>query len=217
MIIYEFNKPMVRIFKSLLVSVAVCCLLAACEDKNNPNGNKVTVNPGAQPKEAVIPSGVDKSPMDMTFYPENYPILKMQHKSVEPLTARLIYSRPQKNGRAIFGSLIEYGKAWRLGANEATEIEFFRDVSIQQKKVPRGRYVLYCIPYSDKWIIKFNSDLNTWGLQIDSTKDVFQFEIPVAKTNYPYEYFTMEFERADPGMQLSMMWDSVRAVLPIKN
>lgn len=219
MVIYLFNKPMVRTYTSLLVSVAVCCLLAACEDKNNPNGNKVTVNPpaGAQPKEAVIPSGVDKSPMDMTYYPENYPILKMQHKQVEPLTARLIYSRPQKNGRPIFGSLVAYGKAWRLGANEATEIEFFKDVLIQDKKIPRGRYVLYCIPYSDKWIIKLNSDLNTWGLQIDSTKDVYQFEIPIAKTNYPYEYFTMEFEQADTGMQLAMMWDSVRAVLPIKN
>jgi hypothetical protein len=77
--------------------------------------------------------------------------------------------------------------------------------------------VLYCIPYFDKWIIKFNSDVNTWGLQIDSTKDVFQFEIPVSKTNYPYEFFTMEFEQAEPGLQLAMMWDSVRAVLPIRN
>lgn len=204
-------------FKNLLVSVALCCLLAACEDKNN-NNNKVTVNPpaGLPHKETAIATGVDKSPMDMTYFPENYPILKMQHKEVQPLTARLIYSRPQKNGRVVFGSLIQYGKAWRLGANEATEIEFFSDVTIDGKKVPRGRYVLYCVPYEDKWIIKLNSDLNTWGLQIDSTKDLFQFEIPVSKTNYPYEYFTMEFEAADPGMQLSMMWDSVRAVLPIK-
>lgn len=207
---------MVRMFKNLLVSVALCCLLAACEDKNSHN-NKVTVNPSAGPphKETTIATGVDKSPMDMAYFPENYPILKMQHKEVQPLTARLIYSRPQKNGRVVFGSLIQYGKAWRLGANEATEIEFFSDVTIEGKKVPRGRYVLYCVPFEDKWIIKLNSDLNTWGLQIDSTKDLFQFEIPVSKTNYPYEYFTMEFEAAEPGMQLSIMWDSVRAVLPI--
>jgi hypothetical protein len=210
---------MVRSYTKLLVSVAVCCLLAACEEKNDSNSNKVTVNPsaGGQQKETVIPSGLDKSPMDMSYYPQNYPILKMQHKNVEPITARLIYSRPQKNGRIIFGSLIEYGKTWRLGANEASEIEFFKDVTIQQKRIPRGRYILYCIPYSDKWIIKFNADLNTWGLQIDSTKDLFQFEIPIAKTNYPYEFFTMEFEPAEPGLQLAMMWDSVRAVLPIRN
>lgn len=190
----------------------------ACEDNSNPNGNKVTVNPSsATTQKETVPNGLDKSPMDMTYYPENYPILRMQHKSVEPLTARVIYSRPQKNGRVIFGSLIEYGKSWRLGANEATEIEFYKDVTIQQKKVPKGRYILYAVPYADKWVVKFNGDLNTWGLQIDSTKDVFQFEIPVTKTMFPYEYFTMEFEPAQPGLQLSMMWDSVKAVLPILN
>lgn len=195
------------------------CLLTACEQDKNPNDNKVTVNPsaGAPPKETALPNGLDKSPMDMSYFPENYPILRMQHKSVEPLTARVIYSRPQTNGRAIFGSLVEYGKPWRLGANEATEIEFYKDVTIQQHKVPRGRYVLYCVPYADKWVMKFNNDLNTWGLQIDSTRDLFQFEIPVSKTNYPYEYFTMEFEPAQPGLQLTMMWDSVKAVLPIMN
>lgn len=193
--------------------------MAACEDKSDANGNKVTVNPsaGSQQKENVVPSGLDKSPMDMCYYPENYPVLKMQHKEPGPLIVRVIYSRPQKNGRPIFGSLIEYGKPWRLGANEATEIEFFKDVNIQQKRVPRGRYILYCVPYADKWKIRLNGDLNTWGLQIDSTKDLFEFEIPISKTNYPYEYFTIEFESAQPGLQLSMMWDSVRAVLPIKN
>lgn len=206
-------------YLKLLVPIMACCLLAACEEKNDSNGNKVTVNPpaGNQQKETVIPSGLDKSPMDMSYYPENYPILKMQHKSVEPLTARIIYSRPQRNGRSIFGSLIEYGKSWRLGANEASEIEFFKDVTIQDKKIPRGRYVIYCVPYADKWVLKLNSEINTWGLQIDSTKDLFQFEIPISKTNYPYEFFTMEFEPAQPGLQLAMMWDSVRAVLPIRN
>ncbi len=57
-----------------------------------------------------------------------------------------------------------------LGANEATEIEFFRDVVIDQQKVEKGRYVLYFIPYEDKWTLVLNNDLFTWGLKIDSTK-----------------------------------------------
>src|SRR5678810_710894 len=65
---------------------------------------------------------VDKSPMDVSYYPNNYPILKIQNKATEPLVARILYSRPQKQGRKIFGELVEYGKVWRLGANEATEI-----------------------------------------------------------------------------------------------
>src|SRR2546428_189379 len=81
---------------------------------------------------------VDKSPMDMSYYPNNYPVLKIQDKITEPLVARIIYSRPQKNGRTIFGELVEYGKVWRMGANEATEIEFYKNVKIGGKKIPKG-------------------------------------------------------------------------------
>src|SRR6187551_3619540 len=86
---------------------------------------------------------LDKSPMDMSYYPNGYPVLKIQDKITEPLVARVIYSRPQKSGRSIFGELLEYGKVWRLGANEATEIEFYRDVKINDTKVKKGRYTMY--------------------------------------------------------------------------
>lgn len=72
-----------------------------------------------------IPS-LDKSPLDMSYYPVNYPILKIQDKLTEPLLVRVTYSRPQVAGRTVFGELVEYGKVWRLGANEATEIEFLK-------------------------------------------------------------------------------------------
>jgi hypothetical protein len=72
---------------------------------------------------------VDKSPLDICYYPLRYPNLKVQDKITEPLTARVIYSRPKKEGRTVFGGLVEYGKLWRLGANEATEIEFYKPVT----------------------------------------------------------------------------------------
>jgi hypothetical protein len=50
---------------------------------------------------------VDKSPMDMSYYPAGYPVLKIQDKATEPLLARVIFSRPQRNGRSIFGDLVE--------------------------------------------------------------------------------------------------------------
>ena len=50
---------------------------------------------------------VDKSPMDMGYYPANYPVQKINDKITEPLAARVIYSRPQKAGRTIFGGLVK--------------------------------------------------------------------------------------------------------------
>src|SRR5256885_8210055 len=61
-------------------------------------------------------------PIYMCYYPNNYPVLKIQDKATEPVVARIIYSRPQKNGRIIFGDLVEYGKVWRLGRSEERRV-----------------------------------------------------------------------------------------------
>jgi hypothetical protein len=106
---------------------------------------------------------VDKSPMDMSYYPANYPVLKIQDKATEALAARVVYSRPQKAGRTIYGGLVKYGEIWRLGANEATEIEFFKPVKIDGKKVAKGRYTLYAIAYESSWTFILNKDTDTWG------------------------------------------------------
>jgi hypothetical protein len=206
-----------RQFISLCCFVWILALLTGCDGNTSSGSNTVTINPTVatnQPTEKEIQPGLDKSPMDMSYYPVDYPKLKMAGNA-EPLIARVIYSRPQKNNRTIFGDLIKYGSIWRLGANEATEIEFFKDVTITNKKVQKGRYVIYCIPHENNWTLVLNDDLYTWGLKIDSAKDEYKFTIPVAKTRFPYELFTMEFEKADKGMQLNMEWDSVKASLPI--
>ena len=45
------------------------------------------------------PTELDKSPMDMCYWPKDYPLLKMAGKSKDLPIARFIYGRPQKNGR----------------------------------------------------------------------------------------------------------------------
>lgn len=202
----------------VLVTLLACGILCACENKQQRASNTVTVNqhPAGNSADRLVPSGLDKSPMDMAYYPVEYPKMKMADKSIGAPVARVIFSRPQKGGRIIFGEVVQYGSIWRMGANEATELEFFRDVNINGKTVPKGRYVIYAIPYENEWTIILNNDLYTWGLKIDSTKDAFKFNVPVARTNFPFEVLTMEFAPADKGMQLVMEWDSVRAILPIK-
>ncbi|HEY4147680.1 MAG TPA: DUF2911 domain-containing protein [Chitinophagaceae bacterium] len=162
---------------------------------------------------------MDKSPMDMSYYPVNYPILKIQptsDKPIEPLVARVVYSRPQKNGRNVFGELLQYGNVWRLGANEASEIEFFRDVVIGNKMVPKGRYTLYAIPNTDKWTIIVNKETDIWGaFKYDSSKDLVRADVPVQKLNEPLEAFAMIFEKAANGFVLTAAWDTMAVSLPI--
>ena len=159
---------------------------------------------------------LDKSSMDMSYYPNRYPLLKIQDKLTEPLVARVIYSRPQKNGRAIFGELLDYGKVWRLGANEATEIEFYKDVTINDVKVKKGRYTLYGIPYEDKWTIIINKDTDTWSsFKYGAKNDLLRMDVPVQKQSEITEAFVMAFEKSDKGADLVIAWDDVKLNLPI--
>ena len=172
----------------------------------------LTINLSAQTLK--LPT-LDKSPMDMSYYPDNYPLLKIQNKVTEPLIMRVVYSRPQVNGRKIFGELQEYGKVWRLGANEATEIEFFKDVKINNKRIKKGRYTLYCIPFADKWTLIVNKELDTWGsFAYDQSKDVVRMDLPVLKYELT-EALTIFFEKTTTGANMLMYWDDAKVVLPI--
>ena len=159
---------------------------------------------------------VDKSPMDMSYYPNNYPVLKIQDKATEPLVARVVYSRPKKEGRPIFGGLIEYGKVWRLGANEATEIEFFQKVNIGGKKISKGRYTLYAIVNENSWTFIVNKETDTWGsFKYNPDKDVVRVDVPVEKITDMVEYLTMGFEKSATGINLIVAWENIKASLPI--
>jgi hypothetical protein len=159
---------------------------------------------------------VDKSPMDMSYYPANYPVLKIQNKATEPLVARIIYSRPQKQGRKVFGELVEYGIVWRLGANEATEIEFYKDVKIGGKKISKGRYTLYALVNENTWTMIINKDTDIWGaFKYDSKKDILRTDVPVQKTDETVESMSMWFEKTTSGISLVIEWEQVKISLPI--
>jgi Protein of unknown function (DUF2911) len=206
-----------KIVHGLLTTVGIAGCLISCQ----PVNNKPVEIPKPFFEQANPYAAVDKSGMDVSYYPVNFPMLLMAGGSTDSLVARVIYSRPQKNGRKIFGNypppknVQQYGTYWRLGANEATEIEFFKPVSINDQKIAKGRYSMYCLPYEHKWVVVLNTSLYSWGLHADSTKDIAKIEIPAATTDKNAEYFTMVFEPSAGGANLIMAWDDVKAVLPI--
>ena len=167
--------------------------------------------------QTVFPP-LDMSPMDMSYYPAEYPIMKIQHKADIPLIARVIYGRPQKNDRSIFGDLVPFDMVWRAGANEATEIEFFRDVKIDGKKILKGRYTLYAIPSTEKWTIILNKETDTWGaFGYDAKKDLLRTEVQVITRPDIIEIFTIYFEGNDKTKtSLMIVWDNKEVHLPIK-
>lgn len=206
-----------------LLKLTLCLLLISSCGEHQPAAKKPAAalapfqkDTGSASRNGANPyAPIDMSPMDISYFPVDYPIAKMTHHGIGLPLARVIYSRPHKQGRTIFGNLLKYGEHWRLGANEATEIELFRDATIQNKKVAKGRYILYSIPQADNWMIVFNSNVYSWGLKQDTTEDRYRFRIPVEKTTVPVEFYTMVFEKNGAGANLLMAWDDVVARLPL--
>lgn len=147
----------------------------------------------------------DKSPMDVAMF---------RAQDETPLI-RVIYSRPLKNGREIFGKLQPYGEVWRTGANESTEITLYKDMMIGEKKVEAGTYTLFTIPGEKEWTVILNKDTNTWGSYgYTQERDIVRVTTPVRKTDKTIESFSMALQPSDNGADLLMGWDDTYVEVP---
>lgn len=129
------------------------------------------------------------------------------------------YCQPSVKGRDIFGleTLVPYGEVWRTGANEATEVNIDRDVTINGKTLSAGEYTLFTIPDDQGWTIIFNEELGQWGaFDYDSSQDVLRVEVPAQKEETFTEVFTIDFEEADSLINMRLMWDEILVRVPIK-
>jgi hypothetical protein len=82
------------------------------------------------------------------------------------------YAQPSVKGRLVFGTkeqkaLVPYGEIWRTGANDATTIEFSKDVTVQGKALAKGVYSLLTIPGQSDWTIIFNNDSKISKASVD--------------------------------------------------
>lgn len=85
-------------------------------------------------------------------------------QKVGDVTITINYSQPSVKGR-IIGEDLEPkdGKVWRTGANEATVFEVDKDVMVEGKALPAGKYALFTLVNGDGWTIIFNKTWNQWG------------------------------------------------------
>jgi hypothetical protein len=75
---------------------------------------------------------------------------------INDATISINYSSPSVKGRVIWGELVPFNKIWRAGANAATTIESDKDLTIEGKKLPAGKYSFFVIPSETECILIFN-------------------------------------------------------------
>ena len=165
----------------------------------------------------------DASIMDMAYFPERsaffYFAKNDEEKKARTKKMRVVYSRPAKKGRTIFGDLIPYGQMWRVGANESTELLLFADAKVGGKKLKAGeRYTIHAMPEEDKWTIYFSTELDGWGSysfqNAPEKTTVAQITVPVEKIASPVELLGIYFEATDNGANMVIGWDDTMVKVP---
>jgi hypothetical protein len=147
-----------------------------------------------------------------------------QEKSLSPLETlelkldgvktTIVYCRPSARGRTMIGGKEPFGEVWRTGANAATTVEFAKDVTVEGKTLPAGKYSLFSIPNEQEWTIIFNTVPSQWGAyDYDKSKDALRVSVKVERPKRFVEQFTI----APENDRVSLTWENYRVAFTVKS
>jgi len=134
----------------------------------------------------------------------------------------VLYNRPYKKGREVFGALVPYDQVWRTGANEATTFTTNKNLVVDGIAVPKGAYTLWTIPKDSIWKVYFNTKQYPWGVNEkmepmrEPQYDLLEIDVPVIHIDNVVEQFTIAFDNTTDNLKLTMAWDQTKIEVPME-
>jgi hypothetical protein len=139
------------------------------------------------------------------------------------------YSRPGVKGRKVWGDLVPYGLApgneysenrpypWRAGANENTTIAFDKDLLVEGKPLPAGKYGIHMIPGEKEWVIIFSKNNSAWGsFAYKQEEDALRVTVTPAKAPHQ-EWLIFGFDDlAGTSATAYLHWEQLKVPFKIK-
>ncbi len=126
------------------------------------------------------------------------------------------YSSPSVKGRNVWdpsGSLAPYGKVWRAGANEATTFETDKEIKVEGKTLPAGKYGFFAIPGEKEWTVIFNKTANQWGaFKYDQAQDQLRVMAKPRKSAKMNERLAYDVT----GKSVVLKWENVELPIAIQ-
>jgi len=122
------------------------------------------------------------------------------------------YSAPSVKGRKIFGGLQPYGQVWRTGANEATSFEIDKNIKVEGKELPKGKYTLYSIPGEKEWTVIFNKQTGQWGTEYTESSDALRVTVKTEKTASLVEQLNIAIK----GNKIVISWENSQFAVNVK-
>ncbi len=134
----------------------------------------------------------------------------------------ITYGRPftkhPKTGevRKIWGGLVPYGKAWRLGSDEATLLLTQQPITLGGAEVPAGAYTLYMVP-DETGVSKLaiSKKIGGWGVPVDEKNDLARVDLTKAATASTVDQLTMAVQKNPAGGGLiKLSWENSEYSVP---
>ncbi len=143
------------------------------------------------------------------------PPAKVTQKINSGATITIDYSQPSVKGRTIGKDLEPMdGKVWRTGANEATVFETDKELSVQDGKLPAGKYGLFTLFNGNDVTVIFSKTWNQWGaFKYSETDDALRIKTKASDESAPSEKLTFKI---DPSGLVTLLWGPKKVEFSVK-
>ena len=131
------------------------------------------------------------------------------------------YSKDPKSGepRKIWGKLVPWAKAWRLGADEATLLVTQKPIILGDQEIPAGAYTLYMVPEENGASkLAVSKTIGGWGIPVDEKNDLVRVDLKKEPLEKPTDQLAISFDNKNPdgGGTLKLSWEDTQYSVPIK-
>lgn len=142
--------------------------------------------------------------------------------SIDGSDLKLVYGRPfsKKPGteevRKIWGGLVPWGKAWRLGADQATTLTTSQSLLFGSTTVPAGTYTLYLVPQENgPTMLAISKKTGQWGIPVVETEDLARIEMTKESVDKQVDQLTITIDKNPAGGGiLKIIWENTQFTLP---
>ncbi len=131
----------------------------------------------------------------------------------------LTYSRPRTRGRAkLFGTPVaHWGEVWTPGANWATVLEVNKDITLNGRSVPKGKYSVWMVlRETGDWTTVLDPNWHLFHMEPpDSLATQTRISTPVSQAPFVDVLTWSMPELSVSGGTLAMQWGTTRASLKV--
>lgn len=197
----------------IIVSITVILLMISC-------------NGGGSEKEVAVTDTLvtitTPNVIGITKAGENDTIQKSIEayitKQINDVRFTIYYHSPAVRNRVIWGGLVAFNHVWVTGAHSATSIEFEKRITIDNKKIPAGKYALFTIPSQKEWTVILNRN---WKQHLaddyDAKEDVIRVSVKPDTLDYAQERLMYDISQTGENQgNIEIRWEKLKLLVPFR-